>query len=116
MPVFLPGLGAYVRWQALGVTRQTRAAVSLAGPLAGFLGAAFCAALWYRTGNGLWAALARSTAGLNILKLHSLLILVGGQGAKTLSKGARFVIVGVFALLRLFVCGEYFLPRAAGGS
>ena len=29
MPVFLPGLGAYVRWQALGVSRETRAAVSL---------------------------------------------------------------------------------------
>jgi len=53
MPVFLPGLGAYVRWQALGVTRQTRAAVSLAGPLAGLLGAAVCAYLWHQTGNGL---------------------------------------------------------------
>jgi hypothetical protein len=37
MPVFLPGLGAYVRWQALGVSNETRAAVSLAGPLAGLL-------------------------------------------------------------------------------
>jgi hypothetical protein len=31
MPVFLPGLGAYVRWQALGVPLETRAAISLAG-------------------------------------------------------------------------------------
>jgi hypothetical protein len=28
--VFLPGLGAYVRWEALGVSGQTRAAVTLA--------------------------------------------------------------------------------------
>jgi len=28
MPVFLPGFGAYVRWQALGVSQETRAAVS----------------------------------------------------------------------------------------
>jgi uncharacterized protein len=34
MPVFLPGLGAYVRWAALGVSVRTRALVSLAGPLA----------------------------------------------------------------------------------
>ena len=50
MPVFLPGLGAYVRWQAMGVTRQTRAAVSLAGPLAGLLGTAVCVYLWRHTG------------------------------------------------------------------
>src|SRR5262249_44801773 len=37
MPLFLPGLGAYVRWQAMGVSAETRAAVSLAGPLAGLL-------------------------------------------------------------------------------
>ena len=30
MPVFLPGLGAYVRWAALGVSLETRALVSLA--------------------------------------------------------------------------------------
>jgi membrane-associated protease RseP (regulator of RpoE activity) len=29
MPVFLPGLGAYVRWQALGVTHQTRISAGL---------------------------------------------------------------------------------------
>ena len=33
MPVFLPGFGAYVRWRALGVSPETRAAISLAGPL-----------------------------------------------------------------------------------
>jgi hypothetical protein len=35
MPVFLPGLGAYVRWAALGVSAQTRAFVGLAGPFSG---------------------------------------------------------------------------------
>ena len=114
MPVFLPGLGAYVRWQALGVTRQTRAAVSLAGPLAGFLGAAFCAALWYRTGNGLWAALARSTAGLNILNLIPIWILDGGQAATALSKAERFVLLAVCLLLWLFVGEGMFFLVAAG--
>ncbi len=37
MPVFLPGLGAYVKWQGLGVTAETRALISLAGPAAGLL-------------------------------------------------------------------------------
>ena len=42
MPVFLPGLGAYVKWQALGVSTETRALVSLAGPAAGLLAALHC--------------------------------------------------------------------------
>jgi hypothetical protein len=40
LPMFIPGFGAYVRWTAEGVTANTRALVSLAGPLAGALGGA----------------------------------------------------------------------------
>ncbi len=69
MPVFLPGLGAYVRWQAMGVTQETRAAVSLAGPLAGFLSAAACAVVGLKTADPIWLALARTGAWLNILNL-----------------------------------------------
>lgn len=114
MPVFLPGLGAYVRWTALGVTRQTRAAVSLAGPLAGFLGAAACAALWYRTGNGLWAALARTSAGLNILNLTPVWVLDGGQAAIALSKAERFVLLAACLVLWLFAGEGIFFLVAAG--
>ena len=111
MPVFLPGLGAYVRWQALGVTRQTRAAVSLAGPLAGLLGSAACAAVWYQTGSGVWAALARTSGMLNILNLTPVWIFDGGQAANALDKVQRFVVLtaclvlwaisreGIFALV-----------------
>ncbi len=31
MPMFLPGFGAYVKWNALGVSLETRSAVSLGG-------------------------------------------------------------------------------------
>lgn len=114
MPVFLPGLGAYVRWQALGVTRQTRAAVSLAGPLAGFLGAAVCAVLWYRTGNGLWAALARTSAGLNILNLVPIWVLDGGQATAALGKSERIVLLAACLLLWLFAGEGLFFLVAAG--
>jgi hypothetical protein len=62
LPVFLPGFGAFVRWQAMGVPLTARAAVSLAGPLAGAIAAAVCMIVWYQTGNGLWAALGRAGA------------------------------------------------------
>jgi Zn-dependent protease len=114
MPVFLPGLGAYVRWQALGVTRQTRAAVSLAGPLAGFIGAAVCVGLWYRTGSGLWAALARSSAGLNILNLIPIWVLDGGQAVLAIGKSERFLLLVTCLALWLFAGEAIFFLVAAG--
>src|ERR1700730_16086423 len=93
MPVFLPGLGADVGLQELGVPRETRAAVSLAGPLAGFLASLACAALWWQTGNPFWAALARVGAILNLLNLIPVWALDGGQGALALSKTERLVVM-----------------------
>jgi Zn-dependent protease len=114
MPVFLPGLGAYVRWEAMGVTRVTRAAVSLAGPLAGFLGAAACFLLWRRTGYGLYAALARSSAVLNVLNLIPIWVLDGGQATGTLSKVERWVLLGLCLLLWLALGQGIFFLVAAG--
>ena len=85
MPVFLPGLGAYVRWTALGVTARTRAFVSLAGPLAGCIGAAVCVLLWMYTGNTLWIGLASVSALLNVLNLIPGL----GTGRGTDDQGAQ---------------------------
>ena len=99
MPVFLPGLGAYVRWEALGVKRTTRAAVSLAGPLAGLLGAVVCLFIWHRTGIGLWGALARSSAWLNVLNLIPVWVLDGGQATNALSKMERWLLLGLVVLL-----------------
>jgi Zn-dependent protease len=86
MPVFFPGLGAYVRWQAMGVPVETRAAISLAGPLAGWFAAAVCALLWYQTRDGLWAALARVGAWFNVLNLTPVWIFDGAQAARALRK------------------------------
>ncbi len=110
MPVFLPGLGAYVRWKALGVTLETRAAVSLAGPLAGVAASFACAVLWWQTGNDLWAALARMSAALNVLNLIPVWVLDGGQAALALSKGERiFLLTSCLALWLLLGESMFFL-------
>ena len=93
MPVFLPGLGAYVRWQALGVTLAQRAQISLAGPLAGWLAAAVCALFYYQTHNPFWASLARAGAALNVLNLIPVWVLDGGQAANALGRTARVVLL-----------------------
>jgi len=116
MPVFLPGLGAYVRWQALGVSLETRAAISLAGPFAGFIAAVACAVLWWQTGNPLWASLARAGAVLNVLNLTPVWVLDGGQASHALSRTERIILLSVcLALWLLLGEGVFFLVAAGAG-
>ena len=114
MPVFLPGLGAYVRWQALGVPLETRAAISLAGPLAGFFASLACVLLWLQTGNPLWAALARAGAVLNLLNLIPVWVLDGGQAALALSKTERIVLLTACLGLWLVLGENMFFLVALG--
>jgi Zn-dependent protease len=114
MPVFLPGFGAYVRWHALGVTKETHAAVSLAGPLAGWFGAAVCGLLWWKTGNNLWAGLAHFSALLNVLNLIPVWVLDGGQAIPALNKNGRIVLLASCVLLSIFMKEPIFLLVAGG--
>ncbi len=116
MPVFLPGLGAYVRWQALGVSLETRAAVSLAGPVAGFFTAVACALLWWQTGSPLWAALARVGAVLNLLNLIPIWVLDGGQAVLALSKMDRILLFTSSLALWLILGENMFFLVALGAG
>ena len=116
MPVFLPGLGAYVRWQALGVTTETRAAVSLAGPLAGFAAAAGCVVLWRATGDALWAALARAGAWLNALNLIPVWVLDGGQAILPMNKAERLMLLAAALVLWIWLREGVFFLVAAGAA
>jgi len=116
MPVFLPGFGAYVRWQALGVSSETRAAISLAGPFAGLLASVVCAFLWVQTGNALWAALARAGAWLNILNLIPVWVLDGGQAVQALSKIERMLLLTVSLALWLVLHESIFFLVAIGAG
>lgn len=114
MPVFLPGLGAYVKWQAMGVSLETRAAISLAGPLAGWFGAAICGLIWYQTGNKVWAALAGTSAWLNAINLIPIFILDGGQAVFALSKVERALLLAASVGLAAWLEQWTFLLVAAG--
>jgi Zn-dependent protease len=116
MPVFLPGFGAFVRWKALGVSIETRAAVSLAGPLAGLVVSVACAVLWWQTGNPLWAALARAGAWLNLLNLIPVWVLDGGQAALALSKTERSLLLTACLALWLVLGESVFFLVALGAA
>ena len=114
MPMFLPGLGAYVKWNAIGVSLETRSAVSLAGPLAGWFASGICALMWFHTGHGLWAALARSGAWLNALNLIPLWIFDGSSATNALSKLERAVVLMISAALG-YALGEWVFALVALG-
>jgi len=114
MPVFLPGLGAYVRWNTLGVTRAQIAQISLAGPLAGWIAAAVCFLIYAQTGDPLWAALARTGTVLNTLNLIPVWVLDGGTAAYALDAMGRAALL-VLTIGVWYYTGEgIFLLVAAG--
>jgi Zn-dependent protease len=111
MPIFLPGFGAYVKWKALGVPAETRAFVSLAAPLAGWIASAVCALIWWKTGAGIWAALARASVWLNVLNLIPIWILDGGQAIAAMNKAERISLVTIGGLVAAAQRGNLFLSR-----
>lgn len=116
MLVFLPGFGAYVQWDALGVSLETRAAVALAGPFAGLLAALVCAALWWKSGDGMWSALARAGAWLNVLNLIPVWTLDGGHAALAMSKTQRILLLTLCVLLWVGLGESMFFLVAAGAG
>jgi len=114
MPVFLPGLGAYVRWSGLGVTRRQMAQISLAGPLAGWIAAAVCFLIYSQTGDPIWAALARTGAVLNVLNLIPVWVLDGGQAVGVLSAVERAGLLAISLGLWYYTGEGIFFFVAAG--
>ena len=131
LPVFLPGLGAYVRWFSMGVDLDTLAAIALAGPFAGLLAAAGCAGIFVAlaghggvhalnayegagTGIAVWAALAHAGAWLNLINLVPVLGLDGAQATHALNRMQRGLVL-VTALVFFGILREgVFLFIAAG--
>jgi len=114
MPVFLPGLGAYVKWEALGVTKRQIAEISLAGPLAGWMAAAACLWIYKSTGNMLWVALAHTGATLNLLNLVPVWQLDGGKAVESLSTQERVALLIAAVTIGVLAHQGMFLLIAAG--
>ena len=116
MPVFLPGLGAYVKWTALGVTRRQVAQIALAGPFAGWIAAAACFIIYTYTHDPLWAALARSGAVLNVLNLIPVWMLDGGKAASSFGLVERVALLAAALGIWLFSWQPIFFLVAAGAT
>jgi Zn-dependent protease len=116
LPMFLPGLGAYVKWQGANVDAGVRAQISLAGPFFGFVSGLIAYAIFLSTHQGVWLAVAQFAGWLNLLNLIPVSIFDGGSAMTALGAQHRIAIAVVCAVLA-FVLGEYtFLFVAVGAA
>lgn len=116
LPMFVPGLGAYVRWTAAGVTADTRALVSLAGPLAGAFGAAVCGLIWLRTQERLWVALASFSAFINLMNLIPVWRLDGAQAIAAVTRTGRICIALAALVFAAYLSQPLVLLVAVGAA
>jgi Zn-dependent protease len=96
-PMFVPGLGAFVRLKQAPVTPRENSRIGLAGPMWG-LGAAVGAAAGAQLGGGpLWLAVAHTGAWLNLFNLMPIWQLDGSRGFAALSYMQRWIATAALA-------------------
>jgi Zn-dependent protease len=104
LPVFLPGLGAYVRWYNMGISLDALSTIALAGPFAGLLTAAACGVIAVALKAPLFSALAHVGAWLNLFNLVPVLGLDGAQATYSLDRTQRWLVLATalifFGMLR----------------
>ncbi len=114
LPVFMPGLGAYVRWYAMGIPLDGLAGIALAGPLFGLGAALVCVGLFRATHGQVYLALAHTGAFINLLNLIPVLGLDGAQATYALNRLQRgLLLLSTLVLFGLMKEG-IFLFLAAG--
>jgi Zn-dependent protease len=102
-PMFVPGVGAFVRLSAPPSTPSEDATIGLAGPLWG-LGATLAALVAATaTHSPFWLAVANTAAILNMFNLTPVWQLDGSRGFAALSRPQRWIAVAALGAAFFFV-------------
>jgi Zn-dependent protease len=96
-PLFVPGLGAFIRLKQELTDPKQDARVGLAGPIWGLGAALVCLAAFVLTGQPIWAALAQFGAFVNLFNLLPIWHLDGGRAFRSLSRSQRWLAVAAIA-------------------
>jgi Zn-dependent protease len=92
-PMFIPGLGAFIRSKQYPATPGEDAYVGLAGPIWGLGATVITYALFLYTNNKLFAALTHISAMINFFNLTPIGSLDGGRGFRALTGPQRFIAI-----------------------
>ena len=99
LPMFIPGFGAYVKWNGANVDPGIRAQISLAGPLFGFLSGLIAYGLFLSTHHQVWLAVAHFAGWLNLINLVPIGIFDGGSALNALGAQHRLALLAVCGVL-----------------
>jgi Zn-dependent protease len=124
-PMFIPGIGAFVRMKQRPANSREDARVGLAGPIWGLAAALAAWGIHLAGGGPIWAAIARLGAWINLFNLLPFGPLDGGRGFSALSRWQRLAAAGVIGaawaftreglLILLLIAAAFwlFVPRRA---
>ncbi len=98
-PMFIPGFGAFVRLKAYPASPGEDARVGLAGPLWGLGAALACMGIGVITDSGLFTALAKVGAWINVFNLIPVWQLDGSRGFRALTRQHRIYVAALAGLL-----------------
>lgn len=111
-PMFIPGLGAFVRLRQYPTDAHEEARTGLAGPLWGLFASAFALVLGLAIGSPTALQVASWSASINVFNLIPVWQLDGARGLKALSTAER-AIVGVVAIA-VAVVSRQWMPGIVG--
>lgn len=97
-PMFVPGVGAFVRLRQRPVDGREDARIGLAGPIWGLAAALLSAILWAVTGAPIFGAIARAGAWINLFNLLPIWQLDGGRAFRALGRGGRGIAAVALAI------------------
>ncbi|HXX92219.1 MAG TPA: site-2 protease family protein, partial [Planctomycetota bacterium] len=104
-PMFIPGLGAFVRLQQHIESPVDDARIGLAGPIWGLAAAIAAFGAYFATESPVWAAIGRMGAVVNLFNLIPVWQLDGGRGFRSLTRLQRWAATAVVGGA-LFFSGE----------
>lgn len=107
-PMFIPGLGAFVRMHQYPATPTEDARVGLAGPVWGLGAAIACYGLFLVTGSSLLAGVAHAGAWVNLFNLLPIWQLDGGRAMNAMTRTQRWSAASVIGA-SWFATGESLL-------
>ncbi len=97
-PMFIPGLGAFIRLKQYPASPREDARVGLAGPIWGLAAAFLAYALYLITEHGVFAGLAHAGALINLFNLIPVWQLDGGRGMRALAQRERWGLAALVAV------------------
>jgi Zn-dependent protease len=98
-PMFIPGLGAFIRMRGVRMPPIPDSRVGLAGPLYGLGAAIVSLGLFYATGAKIWAVIANFGAFINLFNLIPVWSLDGARGLHSLTRMQRVLLLATTAIL-----------------